>query len=85
MSLVIENQRAEAMARELARRTGVSPAEAVAAALEATLGATSAAPDNARRAAAIASLDALRKALADRADDWPEWDELKSWAEDGRD
>jgi hypothetical protein len=85
MSLVIENPRAEEMARELARHTGVSPAEAVAAALEATLGATPAAPDDARRAAGIASLDALRKALADRAGDWPEWDELKNWAEDGRD
>lgn len=77
MSLVIDDPAIEALARELARRDGVSPAEAIARALADSLNADP-------RAAAVARLSALRAHLEQERSAWPAWEDMKSWAEDGR-
>jgi hypothetical protein len=78
MSLVIDDPRTEALARELAAREGVTPAEAVARALADRLG-----PD--RRAAAADRLRALRDEIAaanpQAAEPIP-WEVMKRWAQD---
>lgn len=87
MSLVIDDPRIEALAHELARREGLTPAAAIARALETHIGAHPAADHAGRaeaRAAALARLAALQARLTERGGAWPEWAELKSWGQDGR-
>lgn len=88
MSLIIEDPHAEALAREIARREGVSPVEAVTRALEQRFGGAThpaAGTDGQRRRAALDRLAAIRTDIASR---YPgesgalPWSVLKRWAED---
>jgi hypothetical protein len=79
--LVIDDPQTEALAQELARRTGLTPEQAVARALAETLQAkTSLSPAQ--------ELKALRDEISrtGRSEDWPnDWEGLKTWAQGGRD
>jgi len=87
MGLVIDDERAAALVRELAAREGTTPAQAVTRALEARLAASqdAASTSEAQRRRARERLVALQAKLAERGGQWPSWDDLKSWGQDGRD
>ena len=84
MPIVIDDPATEALARDLARREGLTPSELIARAL-AERSARAPVEERAARAAAFAELDALRARLEARGGDWPAWRDLQAWGRDGRD